>query len=338
MSEVTQETKQKQPTTKKKAKGSAKQKKTEAKKPGTSKTKKKAEAKPEEKQKGKEVVVAPRRSAATTAQTCRKQILAARKRINEGFFDLAVHLKDAYENAWYKEWDKPDGTKYSTFAEYCETELEITYRTGKHLVDIGMVIETFGFTKEALVGIGWSKMAQVARHMLTLNPEKDQDEIQRLLDMAGNMSVAELKDALAEESTEKEVQKLTGSGEPEVKATKAREAKPAVMRLSVKLESLAAETVASALEAAFNEIGTRDVGQALSLICSEWIMQKGAATSMPLKDWIAFLEATYGVKLVVSDAEQEEITVSDTEEVAPEDNGSGGDTEDDEWQKLLNEL
>jgi len=296
--------------------------------------KKKVPAKEESAAVAGELVKAPAKSVVKRAESCRRQLRKARERVNESFFDMAVHLREAYDEGFYTIWTKADGTPFASFEEYCETELDISYRTGKHLVDIGRVILKYGLSKEKIAHIGWAKMAQIARPMLALPEGEEVDsEVERMLGLAEEHSLSDLKDLLRTEAAKKAIRETAGEeGVPgEVKATKARKAKAAVMRMTLKFEALAAETVADALQEAYKEIGSdEDPHEAFHYICSDWLRMKQAGlSSSTLEEWVDYIGRQFGVELqVVGGADEAQV------EAVLEDDTSGGEVEVDTAEEI----
>lgn len=210
------------------------------------------------------------------AMRCKARIEGALKGATVAYYDMAFGLLEAYENDYAKIWG------YDNFADYVEKSLDMRYRSAYYMVEIGKVARTYEIDRVLIERIGWTKMKEIAS-FITANPDKKQ----QYLDMAESMSTSQLKEALGSE-----VRMTEGSG-----------AKPAIMRLSMKLEGDAANMVNDGLALACGDIGKEDVSLAFQHIVGEWLVARGSSpTATSLEDWTAYLEKTYGVKLVRAEA------------------------------------
>ena len=203
---------------------------------------------------------------------CKDRIEYAAKSASIAFYDMAMGLLEAYENDYAKIWG------YENFSEYVEKSLDMKYRSAYYMVEIGKVSRKYEIDRGQIERIGWTKMREIASFI-----QEKPEEAHRYLSMAENMSATQLKEAL----------------NAEVRMTAGREAAPAVMRLSMKLEWDSANLVNDGLVMAYGDIGKEDVALALQHIVGEWLVARGATpTSATLEDWVAYLKKTYGVTLV----------------------------------------
>ena len=203
---------------------------------------------------------------------CKDRIEGAAKSASTAFYDMAMGLLEAYENDYAKIWG------YDNFSEYVEKSLDMKYRSAYYMVEIGKVSRKFGIDRAQVEKIGWTKMREIASFI----QEKPEDSA-RYLEMAESMSAAQLREALG----------------AEVRMSDSREAAPAVMRLSLKLEGDSANLVSDGLAMAYGDIGKEDTGLALQHIVGEWLIARGATpTAASLEDWLAYLKKVYGVTLV----------------------------------------
>lgn len=216
-----------------------------------------------------EVVNGTIRAEAATA--CRQRIEDARRSVSTAFYDMSMGLLEAYENEYAKDWG------YENFSEYVEKALDMKYRTAYYMVEIGRTVQKLSLPRERVQAIGWTKLKEVTG-ALNAHPE----ESERYLTMAETMSTKELQNALSE-----------------AKMTEQKEARPAIMRLSLRFSGDEANIINDGLALAQQDIGSEDVNLSVQHIFSEWLMQHGSETSTTsLEDWIDFLEKRYGVKLV----------------------------------------
>jgi hypothetical protein len=247
-----------------------------AKKKGTAKnTKAKGKAKNTKAEEQGQKALAPKSQGKikTKAQKCRETIESAMTGITKNFFELSAALNEAYGNDYAAIWG------FENFRAYVEEQLEMKYRRAMYLVSCGQAIEKLGLKPAQVEKIGWTRFKEVAPRLLE-NP----DAANKYLDMAEKMSTSELKDALKEEDG--------------VSTSKERKGQAAMMRLSMKFEGDAMSVVSDALNLAYSELGSEEVGSAFNHICAEWLMTKGGSVEgVALEDWLTYLEKTYGVKL-----------------------------------------
>lgn len=233
---------------------------------------------------------------------CKDRIENAAKSASIAFYDMAMGLLEAYENDYARIWG------YENFSEYVEKSLDMKYRSAYYMVEIGKVSRKYEIDRNQIERIGWTKMREIASFI-----QEKPEEAQRYLEMAENMSATQLKEALS----------------AEVRMTAGREAAPAVMRLSMKLEGDSANLVNDGLIMAYGDIGKEDVALALQHIVGEWLVARGAAlASSTLEDWISYLKKTYGVTLVRAEE-------SDSIDALLAGGGQGADVDDQTLEDLL---
>jgi hypothetical protein len=203
---------------------------------------------------------------------CKDRIENASKNASTAFYDISMGLLEAYENDYARIWG------FTNFSDYVEGSLDMKYRSAYYLVEIGKIVRKFNIDRGQIERIGWTKMKEIAGY-ISAKPE----EAGHYLALAESMSVSNLKEALGSEA----------------KITEGSDARPAIMRLSLKLEGDSANMVNDGLALAYGDIGKEDVNLALSHIIGEWLVARGASPkASTLEDWQSYLEKVYGVKLV----------------------------------------
>ena len=219
------------------------------------------------------------------ARRCRERISNAWRGATVAFYDMAMGLLEAYEQEYHKEWG------FESFKAYVEAELDMKFRAAYYMVEIARTVRKLGIDANRVQQIGWTKMREITGAL-----EERPEEQERYLNMAESMSARELKEAMRSEVTMKEAQ----------------EGKPAIMRLSLKFEGDDAGILSDALAIAYADIGRENVNQALSHIAGEWLMARGGgANASTLEQWQAFIEKTFGVRLLRSEREETIDTVLD---------------------------
>ena len=218
-------------------------------------------------------VYSPREQAAFQ---CRDKIEGALRGASTAFYDLSTGLLEAYDNDYAKVYG------FGNFSEYVESNLDMKYRTAYYMVEIARVVKQLGIDRARVERIGWAKMKGIA-WALSESP----DEKEKYLEMAETMSQRALDEKIREER------------EAKIAHTEGREARAAVMRVSLKLEGDAASVVSDALALAYNDIGREDASLAFQHIAGEWMVARNASPgAVTLDDWIAYIEKAYGTKLV----------------------------------------
>jgi hypothetical protein len=211
---------------------------------------------------------------------CKDRIGDALGKSTLAFYDLSCGLMEAYDENYHKIWG------YANFVDYVEAELGMKYRSAYYLIEVGRIIKKFNIDTDQAKRIGWTKMREITSYI-----QKTPDDANRYLDMAENMSRRDLQEQLQSES--------------EVKVTDAVNARPQVMRLSLKLEADAASIISDALALAYGDLGREDAVMAFQHIASEWLISRGGTPSgVTLDTWLSYLENSYGVKLVQSSSDE----------------------------------
>ena len=219
------------------------------------------------------------------ATRCRERISNALRGATVAFYDMAMGLLEAYEQEYHKEWG------FESFKAYVEAELDMKFRAAYYMVEIARTVRKHGLDANRVQQIGWTKMREITTAL-----EERPEEQERYLHMAESMSARELKKAMHSEVTPGDAQKV----------------KPSIMRLSLKFEGDDAGILSEALAMAYADIGREDVNQALSHIAGEWLMARGGgANASTLEQWQAFIEKTFGVRLLRSEREETIDTVLD---------------------------
>ena len=209
------------------------------------------------------------------ALECRERIETAAKNASTAFYDMSMGLLEAYENDYAKIWG------YENFSDYVESALDMKYRSAYYMVEVGKVSRQFAIDRGQIERIGWTKMKEIASFI----QEKPEDA-KHYIEMAESMSVRQLQDSLR----------------AEVRMTEQREARPAILRLSMKFEGEGADIVSGALTTAYADIGRDDAALAFQHIAGEWLMARGATPAAALEDWLSYLKNVYGVTLVRSES------------------------------------
>ena len=212
------------------------------------------------------------------AAQCKERIENAHKGASVAFYDMAMGLLEASENEYPRVWG------YENFSDYVEKALDMKYRTAYYMVEIGKVVRDLAIDKDRVQRIGWTKLKEIAGVL------RDQPtDANKYLTMAESMSTTQLQDALRSD----------------VKLTESKDAKPALMRMSLKFEGDSAAVLSDGLSMAYGDIGRDDASLALTHIVGEWLIARGGTPqSSTLEDWISFLKSAYGVDLVKAESQE----------------------------------
>jgi len=134
------------------------------------------------------------------------------------------------------------------FAQYCEEELAVGYRKAQYLIKIYTVGTRYGLNAEQVAEMGWTKAAVIVDSM-------DEDNAEKLIELAGENTVTDLKDTIKESYTKK------GKDEREI-----------VKRITFKfrLAEDAAASVDGYLEQAGEQLGLKKPEDIFEHIITEW--------------------------------------------------------------------
>ena len=226
-----------------------------------------------------ELLPAPTKTQKERAQKCLQQIEKDARTMTAAFYDLAIHIYEAYEGKYAQLCG------YANFEEYAEKHLPFGYRQAMNFKECGEMIQKLNIPKEKVERVGMTKF---------------KDLLPSLSDVA----------ELPQERAAKQVEKLLEKGEKksvrELQAEFQRQrAKPATPERFV-LRNLIFDThqgsiVADALKVAYAEIGAEDNVSAIVHICDEWLTLRGeGGVATTLEDYIAMIERKFHVKVSVS--------------------------------------
>lgn len=88
----------------------------------------------------------------------RQQAKELKDRAYEGYWDLAVVLYEIHEKALYRSWTAEDGTRYDTWKDYVDIELNISIRAVQKYLKVQRWFETLpAATQGWLRSLGWTK-------------------------------------------------------------------------------------------------------------------------------------------------------------------------------------
>jgi hypothetical protein len=209
------------------------------------------------------------------AYECREKIQKSLQNIESDFCDLAEALHSADQNRYFAEWG------HNSFEEFAEKELEMGYRKARYLVEIHDTILKVGLSRDQVIRVGWTKMRELSGPL-----KEDPKGAKKLLAEAEKKTVKELMDS--------------------IRIRKGVKARSEVLRISVKFDASAGKIITDAVNLANGEIGEENLPKALAHICGEYLMLKGGGAQVStLEDWIAYINKSFGVILVVSEGEDE---------------------------------
>ncbi len=211
------------------------------------------------------------------AERCRRVIEEANRNINVGFYDLALGMFEAAENAYVDAWG------FKTIEDYANEVLGFGRRKAFHFIECGRAIRACPLlTRERVEKLGWTKLAMIAGRVLMLP-----SSAQMYLELAESKSYRELK---------QEIQKLE-SEETEREATKSGE----VFYLrGIKLDGEDAKIVETALRLVTEMLPAPSMGAAITKICADWILLNQEVSSLDIDSWVGYLRSAFGVKIDVS--------------------------------------
>ena len=193
-------------------------------------------------------------------------------------------LYEVAANKYWEDWG------FDSFADYCESELNMRERKAKYLISIynKFVIE-LNLPADILLELQWSK----AKELISVI---DEDNWPELLDNLNELTVREVKEKVKRLKTKG----LTDeSGDDDTPP----ESDPINTRMSFNLSEEQASNIRLALELAGTMTGSDKTGNQLDLICSDFLASstgKGLDAAIEKLDFhIGTLSRVYGVKLVV---------------------------------------
>lgn len=214
--------------------------------------------------------------------------------VDEAYFTLGGVLAHIYYEGIYKtvssEYDGKKG-----FALYTAKELNVAYRKAMYLIDIYTTFRRLGADETQLSRIGWSKAKELTRFATV-------DNFDELLEAAAGMTREELVPHLRSTYVDAE----TGQQVEQIQQ----------QRRTFVLTGDQIQNVEIAISSARQNMDTDSDGVALDAICTEWLTIYGQ-TEMRLEDYLRFLEAKFGVKLVPASAVAEGSVESTDKETTP---------------------
>jgi hypothetical protein len=192
-------------------------------------------------------------------------------------------LYEVANNKYWQDWE------FESFADYCESELNMRERKAKYLISIynKFVIE-LNLPTDILLELQWSK----AKELISVITE---DNWPDLIDGLNDLTMREVKEkvrgiklGIADESGDDD---------------SPPESDPITTRMSFNLSEEQANNIRIALDLAASMSGSDKTGNQLDLICSDFLASsvgKGLDAAIDKLDFhIGTLSRVYGVKLVV---------------------------------------
>lgn len=240
----------------------------------------------------------------------REDAIRAKDMIESGYMLLAKCLYDIYhQDVFSTYWN------YSSFEDYIDKEIQITYRKAMYLVEIYGKAKLLNMDMDRLERMGWSKARELIRIV-------DESNVEEWMDKAENSTVKELNIQV-----KKEKDKTAD------KSSIVEEA-PIITTITFKLGMAEHAIIDDALQESKSLINSTDLALALANICQEWMEAKGVVPQhSTLEDHIAHLQQVYGRKLVVSG-----VVASIEQEEADEDEEEVVSVESDDDDNILDEF
>ena len=212
------------------------------------------------------------------AESVREEIKEECERIEESYIVLAQLLHESVENGYFVRWG------YSTFDEYVNEELGISYRKAAYLVQIANVVKNLKIDWHDIEGIGWTRMR-------TIVPALKQDGVVGdWLELAGELSVKDLEKLVKDNKIGAEISSSGGD---------------AVVTLKFRVTKEQSDIIMDALSYAKRSIDAEDDVMALEQMAFDYIMKSGADPErVNLEDICSWVEQQYGVELAVMSREE----------------------------------
>ena len=212
--------------------------------------------------------------ASKRSKEVRDKIKKACENLESNHLDLAQLLHEAFTREYASKWGFDD------FEAFCTSELDVGYRKARYMVEIWAKVSERELDIKRLNKIGWSKLKEICSVMNDSYNIADDD----LITLAESKPLRELTYEV------KEIRKKAGN-----------QRDPSQYKVSFVLSASANKAVAEALETAVGIQENEDKNLALEMICQDWLLEKGKVPEkQDIKDYIAFLEKTYGVTITVS--------------------------------------
>lgn len=213
--------------------------------------------------------------------------------VDEAYFTLGGVLSHIYYEGIYKTISADYNGKKG-FALYTAKELNVAYRKAMYLIDIYTTFRRLGADETQLSRIGWSKAKELTRFATV-------DNFDELLEAAAGMTREELVPHLRSSYVDAE----TGQHVEQIQQ----------QRRTFVLTGDQIQNVEIAISTARQNMDSDSDGVALDAICTEWLTIYGQ-TEMRLEDYLRFLEAKFGVRLVPESAVAEVSVDSADKEIA----------------------
>ncbi len=216
----------------------------------------------------------------------RQQVLDARRRTEESYWEFSVLLHEVYQDSMYVAWG------YQSWVEYVESELDIQKRKAQYLVAIQ---EWFGKMKPGVQKwvreLGWTKAKE-------------------LVGVVTNDNATEWKAKLAGKSYKEVMDVLRGpSDDPGSLADDSDDSNDADTERSVKKSFTLFPDQSSNVELALTkakQIAQSDKdGHALDMICVDFLSTNAGIDS--IQDLFSKIEKQTGVRLVAYDQNEDAI-------------------------------
>lgn len=209
----------------------------------------------------------------------RREVMEAKNQSEAAYWRLAMGLFTVWNESAYAEWG------YANFNEYVDNELDMQRRKAQYLVAIaGWFGEQSSEVQEWVKALGWTK----ARELVGVVDESNADEWREL---AEESSLRDLSAAVKEHKAGAEAESPEDSDKPKAKR---------FMLFEPQMNN-----VEAALTQAKINAGTEKDGHALDLICTEYLAQNGALST--LQDYLGRLEQILGKKLIAFEPNTGEI-------------------------------
>lgn len=201
----------------------------------------------------------------------REAVKAAKNLVEGEYWNLAQLLHKVYSNTLFVEWG------YTDWPAYVEGELDINIRSAQYMVGISDWFCKMDPEIQTWVqSLGWSKAKELVRRVTPDNWLEWKKKI------AGK-SVRQIQDML-KTAADADADKNKSDSHTE-KGT----------RFAVTLMGTQADTVKSAMDKVKADANTDKDGNALTLICQDFLASSGSAT---LASRLSVLEKTFGVQII----------------------------------------
>ena len=210
-------------------------------------------------------------------------------------------LYEVANNEYWKDWE------FESFADYCESELNMRERKAKYLISIySKFVIDLNLPTDILLELQWSK----AKELISVINE---DNWPDLIDGLNDLTVREVKEKVR--GLKKAITDDSGGGDDD----SSPEPDPITSRMSFNLSEDQAANIRTALELAGTMCGSDKTGNQLDLLSSDFLASsagKGLDAAIDKLDFhIGTLSRVYGVKLVVESVDTDrysELTESDS--------------------------